>query len=97
MKIIVDNFATLGIEQCIMKVLPDTMSPEKILILPDDAVTFLASETEERMLERKRAQIKLESLEAGLHTLNRLRRQSSQGECRPGGMRPQHIDLNLLL
>lgn len=79
MKVMVDNFAVLGIESCIMDGLSDTFSPDAVMRLDDSLIKKIATETEESQLERARTITKLKSLEAGLQTLNRLDRNKTAG------------------
>ncbi|KAL6717733.1 hypothetical protein ACLMJK_003818 [Lecanora helva] len=46
-KVIVDNFAVLGIESCVLGGLFDTFSPEVVLELDDSLIKSIAAETEE--------------------------------------------------
>ncbi|KAL9099779.1 MAG: hypothetical protein Q9163_004766 [Psora crenata] len=71
LKVIVDNFSVLGIEQCLLKGLSETFSPDAVMQFDDSLVKKIAAETEESQAERTRANTKLECLEAGLHALNR--------------------------
>ncbi|KAI9728686.1 MAG: hypothetical protein M1828_002792 [Chrysothrix sp. TS-e1954] len=78
MKVFVDNFASLCIEQCLLNVLSDTFSPESVIKLDDAAITRIAAETDASNAERKRTMTRLKTLESGLDTLNRLHRHSQQ-------------------
>jgi hypothetical protein len=75
----VDNVSVLGVEFCLER-LADILSPETILRLPDETIQEIAAESEAVQNERTRTLIKLNSLEAGLSTLNHFRR------LRMGGM-----------
>ena len=83
MKVMVDNFAVLGIENCVLEGLFDTFSPETVMRLDDNLIRNIAAETEQSQSERTRAVKKLESLEAGLQTLNRLNRKKPAGWLMP--------------
>lgn len=78
-KVMVDNFAVLGIENCVLDGLFHTFSPDIVLGLDDNMVKKIAAETEETQSERARTFQKLESLEAGLQTLGRLNRNKPAG------------------
>ncbi len=79
MKVIVDNFSVLGIENCLLDGLPDTLSPDTVMKLDDTSTRNIATETEDSQNERVRAIKKLKSLEAGLQTLNRFSRSKHAG------------------
>ena len=72
MKVLVDNFAVLGIENCLLNMLPETFSPDTVMGLGEGLTEDIARETEDSLNERSRVTRKLDSLEAGLKTLNRL-------------------------
>ena len=74
MKVLVDNFAVLGIENCLLSMLPEMFSPDTVMKLDEGLTKNIAKETEDSLQERARVTRKLESLEAGLKTLNRLGR-----------------------
>ena len=80
MKMLVDNFAVLGIESCLVEPLADILSPETIMRLPDETIQEIAAESDDARDERSRAVSKLNSLEAGLRTLNHIRRLRLGGE-----------------
>lgn len=79
MKVMVDNFAVLAIESCVMDGLSDTFSPDTVMKFDDILIRNIAAETEESQIERARTVTKLKSLEAGLQTLNRLNRNKTAG------------------
>ena len=79
-KVMVDNFAVLGIESCVLYGLFDTFSPDIVLELDDSLIRNIAAETEESQSERARTIQKLKSLEAGLQTLNRFNRNKPAGQ-----------------
>ena len=79
MKVIVDNFAALAIENCLLDGLSCTFSPGTVMKLDDTLVSNIAAETEDSQEERARAVKKLDSLEAGLKTLNRFGRSKVAG------------------
>ena len=72
MKVLVDNVSVLGVEFCLER-LADILSPETILRLPDETIQEIAAESEAVQNERTRTLTKLNSLEAGLSTLNHFR------------------------
>ncbi|WEW59424.1 hypothetical protein PRK78_004896 [Emydomyces testavorans] len=72
MKMVVDNFAVLAIERCILEKLPNIFTPEVVLNLNEKTLQNIAAETEESKIERSRNLAKLESLRSGLHILTRL-------------------------
>ncbi|ERF76872.1 hypothetical protein EPUS_02583 [Endocarpon pusillum Z07020] len=74
MKTIVDDFSVLAIEKCLVKRLPDLLSPETIVGLDDATISSIAAETEESRLERSRATEKLKVLESTLVVLRSLDR-----------------------
>jgi hypothetical protein len=79
MKVLVDNFAVLAVEYCLVDGLSGIFAPDAVMTLDDNLVNEIAAETEDSQTERERATKKLTSLEAGLRTLNRLSRQKSAG------------------
>lgn len=79
MKVIVDNFAALVVENCLLDQLSDTFSPDTVMKFDDDLVRDIAAETEDSQIERARVIRKLEVLEAGLQRLNRLGRINPAG------------------
>lgn len=80
MKTLVDNFAVLGVEFCLLEGLKDAFAAHVVMGLEDDLVKKIAAENEESVTERTRAQEKLRILENGLHTLNRFRRYKHRGQ-----------------
>ncbi|EEP77740.1 predicted protein [Uncinocarpus reesii 1704] len=72
MKVLVDNFAVLAIERCVLAELPRIFTPEVALTLDDKALETIAAETEESKIERRRNLEKLERLRSGLQILTRL-------------------------
>ncbi|KAL9033758.1 MAG: hypothetical protein Q9180_005779 [Flavoplaca navasiana] len=71
LKVLVDNFSVLAVEQCLLRNLADILSPDIIIKLSDDEVNALAAESETSMLERRRATDELATLQEGLTVLNR--------------------------
>ena len=65
-KVMVDNFAVLGIESCVLDRLFDSFLPDIMLELDDSMIKNIAAETEKSQSERARTFQKLKSLEAGL-------------------------------
>ena len=80
MEVVVDNFAVLAIENCILNKLSNTFSPETMMKLDDHVIEKIALETEDSQVERARAVRKLKSLEAGLQTLSRFSRNKETGK-----------------
>src|SRR5271156_4450115 len=74
MKVMVDNFALLGIEYYLLDGLSDILSPDTVIRLDERLTKEIAAETEDSQTERARTLKKLGNLEAGLHTLNRVGR-----------------------
>jgi hypothetical protein len=74
MKTVVDDLSVLAVEKCLVKGLPDLLSPETIIGLDDATVTRIAAETEESRLERSRVTEKLKVLESTLVVLRSLDR-----------------------
>lgn len=79
LKVLVDNVAVLGIEQCLLSELADIFSPRVVAELSEQTIQEIAAETEDVQAERRRLKDKLGVLEAGLKTLNRLKRHRSAG------------------
>lgn len=73
-KTMVDDFATLAVEKCLMERLPGVLSPNTVTSLDDATVTQIAAETKESRLERSRATQKLKVLESALVVLRSLDR-----------------------
>ncbi|MCJ1467777.1 hypothetical protein MMC07_006402 [Pseudocyphellaria aurata] len=72
MKVIVDNFAVIGVEYCLLDRLSDIFSPETVMRFDDDLVSKIAAETEDSQNERARVIKKLKILGGGLQILNSL-------------------------
>ncbi len=83
MKTLVDNFSVLAVEKCLVKQLPDLLSPKTVTSLDDATVTNIAAETEESRLERSRATHKLKVLEQALEVLRSLDRHKGMGKFDP--------------
>ena len=73
MKVVVDNFAILGVEFCLLEKLSDMFSSSVVMDLDDKVVEEIAAEQADSQIERDHALTKLQDLEAGLKTLQRLR------------------------
>lgn len=80
MKTMVDDFSVLAIEKCLVKRLPDLLSPETIVGLDDATISSIAAETEESRIERSRATEKLKVLESTLVVLRSLDRHQPASE-----------------
>jgi hypothetical protein len=74
MKTMVDDLSVLAVEKCLVKRLPDLLSPETIIGLDDATIIRIAAETEESRLERSRVTEKLKVLESTLVVLRSLDR-----------------------
>ncbi|KAL8706330.1 MAG: hypothetical protein Q9201_000613 [Fulgogasparrea decipioides] len=72
MKVLVDNFAVLAIENRLLDSLLETLSPDTVMKLNDRVISDIAAESEDSLTERAGVTKKLEALDAGLQTLNRL-------------------------
>lgn len=83
MKTLIDDFSVLAVEKCLVKRLPDLLSPNTVASLDDATVTKIASETEESILERSRTTSKLGILESALIMLRSLDRHKVAGEFVP--------------
>ncbi len=79
-EVMVDRFAVLGIEFCLLERLSEMLSSEIVMNLDDAMVQEIAAEDEDSQIERVRALTKLQSLEAGLQTLRRLERYQLVGK-----------------
>ncbi|KAK4891333.1 hypothetical protein LTR49_028673 [Elasticomyces elasticus] len=75
MKIVVDNFAVLGAEFCLLEQFTTLFTPEVVTQLEDSLIRDIAAEREESVQERVGTMEKLQVLEDGLAVLNRYRRQ----------------------
>jgi hypothetical protein len=80
MKTLVDDFSVLAVEKCLLRRLPDLLSPNTVIALDDDTISHIAAETEESRLERSRATEKLGVLESTLVVLRSLDRHKPAGE-----------------
>jgi hypothetical protein len=79
MKTMVDDFSVLAVEKCLMKRLPDLLSPKTVMTLDDATVTQIAAESEESKIERSGATDKLKVLESALVVLRSLERHKLVG------------------
>jgi hypothetical protein len=80
MKTLVDDFSVLAVEKCLLKRLPDVLSPKTAGSLDDVTVSQIAAETEESRLERSHATHKLSILEWALVVLRSLERHKAVGK-----------------
>ena len=64
MKVVVDNFAILGVEFCLLEKLSDMFSSEVVMNLDDGVVEEIAAEQPDSQVKRVRALTKFQSLEA---------------------------------
>lgn len=74
MKKFVDDFSVLAIEECLLSKLPGILCPEVVMLLDNETVESIASETDESKAERARANEKLQALQKTLDILRRLDR-----------------------
>jgi hypothetical protein len=80
MKTVVDNFSVLAVEKCLLKRLPDVLSPRTAGSLDDVTVSQIAAESEESRLERSRTTRKLDILKPALVVLCSLQRHKAVGK-----------------
>lgn len=80
MKTVVDNFPVLAFEECLLRSLPDLLSPNSVSALDDETISDIAAETEESRVERSRATEKLKVLERTLVVLRSLDRHKPTGK-----------------
>ncbi len=78
-KTVVDNFAVLAIEFCLLSTLPSILSPKIIDDLDDSTIQEIAAETTESQAERTRLTEKLINLDVALKALHRLDRHKPIG------------------
>lgn len=69
---LVDNFAVLAIEGCVIEHIPTIFTPDIAMSLDEKTLGDIAAETTESKAERAHNIAKLKSLQMGLQTLNRL-------------------------
>ena len=74
MKVLVDNFSVLAMENCLLQHLPEILSSEVIMGLADLTVEAIAAESDDVQKDRSETLVKLKSLEGGLATLKYFRR-----------------------
>lgn len=82
MKVLVDNFSVLAIENCLLSELANCASPERVMMLDDILIGNIAAETEDSLVERRRTTDKLHTLNGGMMTLNRFSRHKPAGPSR---------------
>lgn len=80
MKVLVDNFAVLGIENHLLASLLEILSPDTVMKLNDQVISDIAAESEDSLTERAGVTKKLEALVSGLQTLNRFGQHGSVGK-----------------
>lgn len=78
-KTVVDNFAALATELCLLRMLPSILSPKVIDDLDDLTIQEIAAETTESQVERARLTEKLSNLNIALKALHRLNRHKLAG------------------
>jgi hypothetical protein len=83
MKTLVDSFSTLTIENCLLKKLPELLSPEVVMNLKDEIVSEIAEESKQSKVDRAKWNEAVTVLEDALKTLHRLDRHKPRGELRP--------------
>ena len=79
MKTLVDNFAVLGVEFCLLEDLMHVFAPETVMQLDNDLIKSIAAESDASMMERSRTAEKSRVFENSLHILNRYRRHKQNG------------------
>lgn len=79
LKVLIDNVASLAIENCLMEGLSEILSPANIMDMDDDLITAVAAEPEEAQIERQLLTEKLKVLEAGMQTCKRYVRRRTTG------------------
>ena len=72
LKALVDNFAVLAIEHCVIENIPTIFTPDVAMNLDEKVLRNIAAQSTGSKAERDRTSAKLKSLELGLQTLNRL-------------------------
>ena len=75
MKVLVDSFAVLAMEHCLMDSLSEVFCPARVMEMDDSMVYNIAAESHNSQIERARVNEKMRSLKAGLQTLKRLDQQ----------------------
>ena len=79
MKVLVDSFAVLAMEYCLIDSLSAIFCPATVMEMDDSVVHNIATESHNSQIERARVNEKLRSLKAGLQTLKRLDQQKEMG------------------
>lgn len=62
MKVLIDNFSVLAVEDCVLSDPANCLSPEKVMMLDDDLIGNIAAGTEDSHIERRRYTEKLQTL-----------------------------------
>lgn len=70
MKVVIDNVACLGVEQCLMRNLPNLFTPDSVVDLDEETIRNIASEPPGLTIKRKKLQKKKQSLLEGLQILD---------------------------
>ncbi len=76
----VDDFAKYAIEACLMKPLTSMFTPKSIYQMSDSAISNIAAESEESIVERDSSNKKLEILEKALDALRDFGQSHSSGK-----------------
>ena len=75
MKVLVDDVGALAMEYCLMDGLSEIFCPAMVVQMEDRVVNSITAESHNSRTERARVVEKLQSLNAGLHTLSRFDQQ----------------------
>lgn len=81
MKTFLDDIAILAVERCILKKIPELLTPKSIVSLNDGQISGIASETENSRNERTQSYRKLKVLTDAYRILQDLYRSATFGMC----------------
>jgi hypothetical protein len=70
--VLINNIASLAIEQCLLSGLPKIFSSTTIREMNDEKLELVASESRDTRIERERIAERVKILQKGLHTLKRI-------------------------
>jgi hypothetical protein len=79
LKTFVDDISILAVERCLLKRVPELLSPKTIVSLDDTQISSIAAETEDSRSERTQTTRKLEVLTNAHLTLRKLYRSGASG------------------